>query len=1116
MKDNDLLNFYKNDIGVLAISSYLKQGNKNISIKGLSGDLNTITALAVTKNDKKNHCFILEDKKNALIFYSSVSRLLKKEKIFFFPYSYRKAYDDEFINNANVVFRTEAIEAITNKSKEKIYLISYPEGVFEKTTNIQTKNKLSLLIKKGETLEYSFLVNYLEEQNFESVDFVKEPGQYSIRGNIIDVFSFTNKEPIRIEYEENKIVRIKLFNVVSQLTVEEKTKVKILANTEKNQTQSSFVSLFSILNENWVFWFENLSLSANIIEEKFQEASLIYSSLEKKSKIMISQKPSVLFLSKKEFLNETKPFKRIDFGRNINIKNKIFSFSSSPQPSFNKNLSLLVDNIRSFEEKNYTILISFQSEEQVRRLRLYFESINYNSPHSAIMIPLGSGFVDHDNKRVVYTDHEIFNRYYKHTKQPIVLKKQKNPIKNKSELEVGDFVVHIDHGVGRFVGLDKIKINETKQEVLRVVYKNNDTVYININSLHKISKYSGSNSSPKLHSLGNQEWEKKKTKIKSRLVDIAEDLIGLYAKRRQSPGFCFEKDSFMQIELESSFIYQDTPDQSKATIEIKKDMEKSFPMDRLICGDVGFGKTEVAIRAAFKAVANNKQVLILVPTTILALQHYKTFKKRLEMFPVTIDYLSRFRSTKEKNKVVKGCLSGDVDILIGTHLVVNNKIKYKDLGLLIVDEEQKFGVSLKEKIKKQKNNLDTLTLTATPIPRTLHFSLIGVRDISIIKTAPTNRQPVHTETINFDKNKIRDILKNELMRFGQVFFVHNRVKDIYEVANIIQLLVPNAKVGVAHGQQKGDELEKTMLKFIEGYFDILVSTNIIESGLDIPNANTIIINKAHMFGLSDLHQMRGRVGRSNKKAFCYLVTPGVLTLSSDAKRRLVALEEFSMLGDGINIALKDLDIRGAGNLLGGEQSGFINDLGFETYHKILDEALVEIEPKTPPHQHKNIKFFNKSNSCLVDVDTEVYIPKNYIKNSNERLKMYDFIEKNTGNNLFFETKNIIKDRFGKMPTNLKNLFVVMEIKNIGTQMAIDKITNKRKKLIITFNQTKQPNMVKNESIQKIFSFAKKENKNVSMKETNRQLIITFKGIFGLNESLGLLKNLKNKDNILVV
>lgn len=1108
MKNNDLLNLYKNDLGVLAVSSYLNQGNKNISIKGLFGDLNIITALAITKNDKKNHCFILEDKKSALIFYSSLSRLLKKEKIFFFPYSYRKAYDDEFINNANVVFRTEAIEAITNPTNEKIYLITYSEGLFEKTTNIQTKNKLSLLIKKGETLEYSFLVNYLEEQSFELVDFVKEPGQYSVRGNIIDVFSFTNKEPIRIEYEENKIIRIKLFNVVSQLTVEEKQKVKILTNTEKNHLESSFVSLFSILDHRWVFWFENLSLSANIIDDKFKEASLIYSDLQKKSKIIISQKPSVLFLSKKDFIDEIKSFKRVEFGGNINSKNKMFNFSSSAQPSFNKNLSLLVDNIRSFEEKKYRILISFQSEEQVTRLRLYFESINYISSHSSIMVPLGSGFVDHDNKRVVYTDHEIFNRYYKHTKQPTIIKKQKNPIKDRTELKVGDFIVHIDHGIGRFVGLDKIKINKTIQEVLRVVYKNNDTVYININSLHKISKYSGSNSSPSLHSLGTQEWEKKKTKIKSKLVDIAEDLIDLYAKRRKNLGFRFEKDSFMQIELESSFMYQDTLDQTKATVEIKKDMEKSFPMDRLICGDVGFGKTEVAIRAAFKAVANNKQVLVLVPTTILALQHYKTFKKRLELFPVTIEYLSRFRSTAEKKNVIKDCLNGKVDILIGTHIIVNDKIKYKDLGLLIVDEEQKFGVSLKEKIKKQKNNLDTLTLTATPIPRTLHFSLIGVRDISIIKTAPTNRQPVHTEIINFNKEKIRDIIKNELMRFGQVFFVHNRVKDIYEVSNIIQQLVPNAKVGVAYGQQKGDELEKTMLRFIEGYFDVLVSTNIIESGLDIPNANTIIINKAHMFGLSDLHQMRGRVGRSNKKAFCYLVTPGVLTLSSDAKRRLIALEEFSMLGDGINIALKDLDIRGAGNLLGGEQSGFINDLGFETYHKILDEALVEIEPKTTKQQTTNIMAFSKVNSCLVDVDTEVYIPKDYIINSNERLKMYDFIEKNTGNNLFSETIDIIKDRFGKIPKNLKNLFVVMEIKNIGTHMEIDKITSKQNRLTIMFNQTKQTHTTKNESVQKIFNFAKKENKNVSMKETKKQLIITFKDVFGLNASLGLLKKLK--------
>ena len=1109
MKQNDIIRLYQNDLNVLSVVSCLKTNKKDIIIKGLSGDLSVIVPVAISKNDNKNHCFILENKKSAMVFYSSLSRLVKKEKIYFFPYSHRKAYGGGGdVNNANVVFRTEAIEAIARKTKEKKYLITYPEGLFEKTTNTKTKNKLSLIIKKGQDLDYTFLTNHLNEQSFKHVDFVKEPGQYSLRGNVVDVFSFTNKQPIRLEFNENKIIKIKLFNIESQLTIEERKEIKILANIEKQAQNTPFVSLFSLLNKNWLLWFENISLSANIIEKKYNEALEVYTSLKKTSNVLISKSPKNLFCSKVLFIKEIKTFQKIEFGKSFNKKGVFFKFNSSPQPSFNKNLSLLVENIKSLEEKNYTILISFQSEEQNNRLNTYFDSISYESFYTPIMIALGSGFIDHNNKRAVYTDHQIFNRYYKHTKQPIVVRKQKNPIKKRSELTVGDYLVHIDHGIGRFVGLDKILVNKTKQEVLRVIYKNNDFLYINVNSLHKISKYSGVNTSPALHSLGTQEWEKKKKKIKSKLINITEGLTKLYAKRRNKLGFSFEKDSFMQVELESSFIYQDTPDQLKATIDVKKDMEKKHPMDRLICGDVGFGKTEIAIRAAFKAVASNKQVLILVPTTILALQHYKTFKKRLKDFPVEIDYLSRFRSKKNANEIIKKCENGKVDIIIGTHLVVNNKIKYKNLGLLIVDEEQKFGVSLKEKIKKRKNNLDTLTLTATPIPRTLHFSLIGVRDISIIKTPPTNRQAVYTETISFNKETIRDIIKNELIRFGQVFFVHNRIKDIYEVGNIIQKLVPSARIAVAHGQQKGNNLEKTMLKFIEGFFDVLVSTNIIESGLDIPNANTIIINQAHMFGLSDLHQMRGRVGRSNKKAFCYLITPTLLSLSSDAKRRLIALEEFSMLGDGLNIALKDLDIRGAGNLLGGEQSGFINDLGFETYHKILDEALLELNQPKTKEQSKNLSVFKENNTCFVDVDTEVYIPKNYITNSNERLKMYAFLEKNTEKGLFSKTKKTFKDRFGKIPKNLKNLFLVMEIKKLGSLMAIDKITNKNNKLTLSFNKKSKQNERKNITIQEIFNFTKREEKNITLKETKKQLIVTFKLIFGLKESLVLLKKIK--------
>ena len=719
---------------------------------------------------------------------------------------------------------------------------------------------------------------------------------------------------------------------------------------------------------------------------------------------------------------------------------------------------------------------------------------------------MSQGFVDHERKEVFYTDHEIFNRYFRHAHLPKVQKKQKNPIKERSELKTGDYVVHIDHGVGRFVGLEKMESSGVEHEVLRLVYKNNDIVYINVNSLHKIAKYSGSGNAPTLNSLNNQEWVKKKRKIKSKMVDMANDLIKLYLKRREIKGFCFQKDSYLQIELESSFIYQDTPDQIKTTKDVKKDMESSFPMDRLVCGDVGFGKTEIAVRAAFKAVCSNKQVLILVPTTILAFQHYKTFKKRLEKFPVSIDYLSRFRKTKEKNKIIKDATEGNVDILIGTHSVLSKKIKLKNLGLLIVDEEQKFGVALKEKIKSQKLNLDCLTLTATPIPRTLHFSLIGVRDISIIRTAPTNRQPVHTEVLTFNENEIRDIINNEMSRFGQVFFVHNRVENIYEIANIVQKLVPNAKVAVAHGQLKGDLLEKTILNFVDGKFDVLVSTNIIESGLDIPNANTIIINQAHMFGLSDLHQMRGRVGRSNRKAFCRLLVPKLTNLNVDAKKRLLALEEFSNLGDGLNIALKDLDIRGAGNLLGGEQSGFINDLGFETYNKILDEALSEVEI---PKEENRIQEIVPGN-CLVDTHERAFIPKAYISNSNERLKMYGLIEEKSKKNLFKELKIMFEDRFGEIPNELKTLFEVMKIKNLASKVGIDKIVTKKDRTsFIYFDNEKNKNQKQNSILQLL----KKLNENgekTDIKEKNHQLSIVSNSLISVKKTLLFLKKTENK------
>ena len=1107
MSISEITSKYKDDLKVLEVSSRINNNKHGVFFSGLSGNLDVILPLSVSQKDKSSHCFILSDKEKALVFYSNLCNFLNKNKVYFFPFSFLSPYDEDLLNNANVVMRTEAIQAVVSRKKEKIYIVTYPEGLFEKFPSEKFQNKLSLSIERTQKLNIKSFRNTLLDRGFSLEDFIAQPGDLAIRGNIIDVFSFSYKNPIRIEMDGDFVEKIKVFDVESQLTKKEVESVVVVSNLQSNEESKEYLSLFGFFDSNWCVWSDGVSLSANIINENYLKSIGLFKKSQKKSNVLLKLPPEKIFLDKDSFLNEIHSFKVIETQNKTIKTSKKIHFNSTPQPSFNKNLSLLADDLKDLEEKGYTLNISFQSEEQILRLTSYFESIGLTTKIKMLTTKLSEGFVDHENKVVFYTDHQIFNRYYKHSFQPKVVKKQKNPINDRSELNTGDYVVHIDHGVGRFVGLEKIKSKEIEYEVLRVVYKNNDVVYINVNSLHKIARYSGADSTPKLNNLSSNDWDKKKKKIKSRLVDIAEDLINLYLKRREVVGFSFQKDSYLQIELESSFVYQDTPDQLKTTEDVKKDMEGSFPMDRLVCGDVGFGKTEIAVRAAFKAVCSNKQVLILVPTTILAFQHFKTFKKRLQNFPVSVDYLSRFRTSKDKKRIVDELVSGSIDILIGTHSVLSNKVKFKDLGLLIVDEEQKFGVTLKEKIKKRKLNLDCLTLTATPIPRTLHFSLIGVRDISIIRTAPPNRQPVHTEVIQFNENEIRDTITNEMSRFGQTFFVHNRVENIYEIANIIQKLVPNAKVAVAHGQQKGDMLEKTVLNFIDGRFDVLVSTNIIESGLDIPNANTIIINQAHMFGLSDLHQMRGRVGRSNRKAFCRLLVPRLSNLNPDAKKRLIALEEFSNLGDGLNIALKDLDIRGAGNLLGGEQSGFINDLGFDTYNKILDEALKEVDKPMDFKQNKLNKVIN-NHSCLVDVYEKAFIPKDYISNSNERLKVYGFLEEKSKLGLYKEILSNLKDRFGALPDQVLKLVGVMKIKKIGSYFGLDKIIIKKNKVKFLYFNNSNKSSLEQEGFLSILNYLNKFGFKTSVVEKKDQLIINALGPSSINKTLDFLKKIK--------
>ncbi|HEY1054643.1 MAG TPA: transcription-repair coupling factor, partial [Emticicia sp.] len=767
--------------------------------------------------------------------------------------------------------------------------------------------------------------------------------------------------------------------------------------------------------------FEVIDDCFKVVEQHFQEI------VSRSGGIKVIENPEALFETRRGFQNELKKFKIIEFGTKSYYKDaEKLTFQSKAQPSFNKDFKRLIDNIKENQSKHFTTIISAESLKQLSRLNAIFEEIDPFTKFNSLQMSLRGGFIDEQTKVAFYTDHQIFDRYHRFKVRDKFSKSKALTMKELRALQTGDFVTHIDYGIGRFAGLEKIVVGDKEQEAVRLIYRDNDILLVNIHSLHKIAKYSGKEGTPPVMSkLGSAEWENKKSRVKRQVKDIAKELIGLYAKRRMAPGFAFARDGFMQAELESSFFYEDTPDQAKATADVKEDMEKAYPMDRLVCGDVGFGKTEVAIRAAFKAVADSKQVAVLVPTTILAMQHHKTFAERLSKLPVNVDEISRFRTTKEINETLKKLKEGKIDILIGTHRILNKDIEFKDLGLLIIDEEQKFGVKAKDRLKEMKLNVDVLTLTATPIPRTLHFSLMGARDLSVISTPPPNRQPVTTEVHIFKEEFIRDAISYELKRGGQVYFVHNRVNDIESIANIILRLVPDAKIGIAHGQMDGDRLEKAMMKFIEGDYDVLVSTNIIESGLDIPNANTIIINQAQNFGMSDLHQMRGRVGRSNRKAFCYLLTPPTSVLSSDGRKRLQTLEEFSDLGDGFKVSMRDLDIRGAGNLLGSEQSGFINDLGYETYHKILDEAVQELKE----NEFKDLFMKEMTGSsatlhlpdCQIETDLQIIIPENYVSNISERLSLYNQLDNIEKEAELQEFQKSIVDRFGPMPQEVENL-----------------------------------------------------------------------------------------------
>ena len=915
--------------------------NNRITIRGLTGSSLSFVIADVFKTNDFPFLVLLNDKEEAAYYLNDLEQLIGENDVLFYPGSHRRPYQIEETDNANVLLRAEVLNRINSRKKPAV-IVTYPDALFEKVVTRKELDKNTLNIKLEDTLSLEFLNEVLFEYQFKRVDFVTEPGEFSVRGGIVDVFSFSHDEPYRIEFFGDEVDSIRTFDVETQLSTEKVKKISVIPNVANKVVHENRESFLKYISPKTVVFSKNLDLVYDRIDSNFQKAEESFTKLSQEIK---HAKPEELFLNSGLLKEQLQEFSLIEIGSSVTEDSQgEIQFNIKPQPSFNKKFDLLIENLNENHKAGFTNYIFCSTEQQAKRFHDIFDEAERTVHYKTVVFPLYQGFIEPDLKLVCYTDHQIFERYHKFHLKNGYAKKQAITLKELNKLEIGDYVTHIDHGIGKFGGLQKIDVEGKKQEAIKLMYGERDILYVSIHSLHKISKFNGKDGAPpKIYKLGSGAWKKIKDKTKSRVKKIAFDLIKVYAKRRLDKGFQYAPDSYLQHELEASFIYEDTPDQEKSTADVKKDMESERPMDRLICGDVGFGKTEVAIRAAFKAVDNGKQVAILVPTTILAFQHARTFKERLKEMPVEVDYLNRFRTAKEKRETLERLAEGKVDIIIGTHQLVNKNVKFKDLGLLIVDEEQKFGVAVKDKLKSIKENVDVLTLTATPIPRTLQFSLMAARDLSVITTPPPNRYPIESRVIRFNEETIRDAVSYEIQRGGQVFFIHNRIENIKEVAGMIQRLVPDAKVGIGHGQMEGKKLETLMLAFMNGEFDVLVSTTIVESGLDVTNANTIFIHNANNFGLSDLHQMRGRVGRSNKKAFCYFITPPYDVMTTDARKRIEALEQFTELGSGFNIAMKDLEIRGAGDLLGGEQSGFINEIGFETYQKILAEAIEELK-----------------------------------------------------------------------------------------------------------------------------------------------------------------------------
>ncbi len=1110
LTENHLNEIYKGHPQVAQLAQSLQPG-AIVRLKGLSCSSPALAAVALMQQRQGNHIFVLPDNESAAYFQNDLANILGDNKVFYFPSSYKRMTAQVQPHEGNIILRTRVLETLLNPSREGIIIVTHAHALAEKVVSGDNLQRNTLQLCKGENISIDFIRDVLHEYGFTMTDFVYEPGQFSIRGSIVDIFSYSHNMPYRVDFFGDEVESIRSFDIDTQLSDSQIDIIHIIPNLGAEKHRSGRSCFLKQFDDSTVVWSDSLALTlSEITRININPPVNVLAGDE-----YVPFRADETFVDEKEVLSLLKRFSNIEFGTNYYFETgSELKFSTAPQPVFNKNFELLAQDIASHTERGYTVALMSENKKQFDRLRNIFSGITPKAEFVAVPNIVHEGFIDHDLKLCLYTDHQIFDRYHKYRTAYGLEPSKSLTLKELQGLHPGDYIVHIDHGVGIFGGLEKMEVNGKAQECIRLVYRDNDVLYVNIHNLHKISKFRGKDSEqPRLYKLGTAAWQNLKQSTKKKVKDIARDLILLYAQRRIHKGFAFSSDTYMQEELEASFIYEDTPDQLKATNAVKSGMESGLPMDHLVCGDVGFGKTEIAIRAAFKAVSDNKQVAVLVPTTILALQHEQTFKERLEKFPCTIDSISRLRPAKQQRETLNKLADGKVDIIIGTHKLLGKDVKFKDLGLLIIDEEQKFGVAAKEKLKALRVNVDTLTLTATPIPRTLQFSLMGVREMSIIATPPPNRHPIQTELNTFDKDVIREAIEYEVSRGGQVFFIHNRVQSLREMESLIRSLCPGVSTVAAHGQMDGEELEKIMLDFINGDYNVLVSTSIIESGLDIPNANTIIINNAHMFGLSDLHQLRGRVGRSNKKAFCYLLTPPVTDLTPEARRRLRAIEEFSELGSGFNIAMQDLDIRGAGNLMGAEQSGFIAEIGFETYHRILNEAMMELKEEDgfkEIFRERERELQQKSvepetpvfvTECQIDTDLELLFPESYIENVSERIRLYRALDNIDTEVKLVDFEQELVDRFGPIPIPSRELINVIRLRWMAARLGFEKITLRNERLLVYFVSDQKSPYYESATFRRILQHVQHNPRLFKMKEAKDKLAMSVSPVKNIGQCM---------------